>query len=230
MGPNSPPSPLPSFPTAAIGDSCSQHVAFLPGHRHCPAQPALSPAPQDLPAVLASMGQLLPLALAMLIHGGQDAEAPALPCCLRAEPLLAGSARRGASCYSWRVFNDDGQSDTHRSCCQTRERGPGFVLMAGWVPQARRRWERGPGPVLTVQGRMLQPENSNRAPSPASLAGTPTRDPQRSSVPTGHCWHQTAIPEKRGEKKGLGENLRAGKILGKQRAHGQEGERAAGWA
>ena len=163
-----PPSPL--LPLVILVHS-TWH--FCPGISTARLSRPFPPAPRDLPAVLASMGQLLPLALAMLIHGGRDAEAPALPCCLRAEPLLAGSARRGASCYSWRVFNGDGQSDTHRSCCQTCERGPGFVLMAGWVPQARGRWERGPGPVLTVQGRMLQPENSNQAPSPASLLEHP---------------------------------------------------------
>lgn len=38
MGLNSPPSPPPSFPAAAISDSRSQRVRFLPGHQHCPAQ------------------------------------------------------------------------------------------------------------------------------------------------------------------------------------------------
>lgn len=87
MGSNSPPSPLPSFPTAAIGYSCSRGVRFLPRHQHCLARLALSPALWDLPAVLAGLGQLVPLALAMLVPGGWDAGAPALPRCLHAEPL-----------------------------------------------------------------------------------------------------------------------------------------------
>lgn len=103
------------------------------------------------------------------------------------------------------------------------------MLLAGWVLQARGRWECGLDPVLTIQGWTLRPENSKRAPSPASPAGTPAWDLQGASVPTSHQWHQTAVSGKL-EKKGLRENLRAGETLGKWRAHGQQGERGAGWA
>lgn len=149
MGLNSPPSPPPSFPTAAISDSCSQRVRFLPGHQHCPAQPALSATLWDAPAVLAGMGRLIPLA-----HPGRPecwgTHSASLPSCRAASCRVCK-----AQSLSLLLFNDDGQSNTHRSSCQTREHGPGFVLMARWVLQARGRWEHGPSPVLSVQGRML---------------------------------------------------------------------------
>lgn len=49
---------------------------------------------------------------------------PLCPAAFMPSHSLAGSARHGASRYTWRVFNDDGQSDTHRSCCQTHKHGP----------------------------------------------------------------------------------------------------------
>lgn len=103
-------------------------------HVHSMSSPGTSTARLGRPflrlrgTVLAGMGQLMPLALAVLIPGRRDAGAPSLPHCLRADLFLA---RHGASRYSWRVFNDDGQSSTHRSCCQTCKHGPGFGLMAG---------------------------------------------------------------------------------------------------
>lgn len=91
MGLTSPPSPPPSFPTAAVSDSHPRRARFLPGHQHRLARPALSPALRDPPAVPARMGRLVPLAVATLIPGGGDAGAAALSCCLRAEPRLQGT-------------------------------------------------------------------------------------------------------------------------------------------
>lgn len=123
MGSNGP-SLLPSsFPTTSIRDSWPKRAGFLPKHQRCPARPALRPALRDPTAVLVGTGQLVPPAPAMLIPRGRDAGAAALPRCLHAELLRAGSARHRASRHSWRVFNDDRQGDMRRSCHQTRKRG-----------------------------------------------------------------------------------------------------------
>lgn len=167
--------------------------------------------------VPARMGQLVPLALATLIPGGGDAGAAALSCCLHAEPRLQGTET---------LVNPGGRlTMMGRAICTS--------LVGRSVSTDRRRlhgWRNGrscswPGGSCGGEaGGSVAPSPSSRSRDGRCSQNSLTSwDPQGASVPTGHRWHRTAVPEKWEKKKGLGENLKAGEILGKLRAHRQQG-------
>lgn len=135
--------------------------AFLPRHHHCPSQLVLSLALKDVPSELARVGLLIPTALTMPALGGQDAHS-ALLGLQDMEPLITPEG-----CL---VMTDRA---THTGPV-TRYLIMDQDLCLHWLGPTGS-CDCGPGPVLTIQGQMLQPENSNQVPSLASLADTHTQ-------------------------------------------------------
>lgn len=147
-GPKSPPWPLPSFPTAAIHDSCSQHQGFLPGSWQCLDQPSLF------------------LASWCCLEWGNDASGHAHPWSpghflpsSQAAPSQVCEAQSLPFLCRVLTMTDRAQGWTPDLWC-----GHGFMLTAEWVLQVGMwSWLHPHGPGMDVTAR----EQQTAQPSPA---------------------------------------------------------------